>query len=52
VTREGGARGGVKPGRVGFLMWKEWEGFRLLDALERSVKMRERSDCGRERISA
>lgn len=33
-------------------MWKEWEGFRLLDALESSVKMRERSDFGRERISA
>ena len=35
-----------------FLMWKEWGGCWLSDAVERSIKMRERSDRSGERIAA
>lgn len=37
---------------MNFLMWKEWGGFRPTDAVERSIKMRERSGRSRERIAA
>lgn len=46
-----GQRWRSKTRRLGFLIWKEWGGCQLSDAVERSIKMRDKLDCSGVKIA-